>query len=77
MLFTNKEIDKKGGEGNGMQSLPDIQFSTPDRSDKGRCKVGMINPKTVKGAREAAEFIGIRYICDKEGMRGKVLAQKK
>lgn len=36
-----------------------------------RCKLGMINPRTIKGACEAARVMGISYICDKEGMRKK------
>jgi hypothetical protein len=31
----------------------------------------MINPRTIKGACEAARVMGISYICDKEGMRKK------
>lgn len=29
-----------------------------------RCKRGMINPKTRKGALEAASIMGVLYICD-------------
>ena len=38
-----------------------------------RCLHGMINPKTVKQAKDTADFMGITYICDKELMRTKLI----
>ena len=38
-----------------------------------RCKLGKINPKTVKGGIEAMRWCGIGYICDFDGMQYKVI----
>lgn len=39
----------------------------------GRCKRGMILPRTIKGALEAATFMGWGYICGKSPLKGKAM----
>lgn len=39
----------------------------------GRCKLGMINPRTFKAAKEASRIMGASYICDKNNMITKLL----
>lgn len=38
-----------------------------------RCIDGKINPKTIGDARNASSIMGIGYICDKNGMRYKLI----
>ena len=40
-----------------------------------RCKLGKINPRTIKGGIEAAKFMGIDYICALNVLRHKILVK--
>lgn len=41
-----------------------------------RCKLGKINPKTVKQAISAIKTMGsLSYVCNEDGMRDKALAR--
>jgi len=40
-----------------------------------RCVNGKINPPTLKGAVSAAIIMGPSYICDRDGMNGRVYAE--
>lgn len=39
----------------------------------GRCANGKVNPRTIKGAAEAARIMGISYICNIDKMKDKVI----
>lgn len=38
-----------------------------------RCKLGKINPKTIKGGLDAARLMGMGYICSKCSLYDKIL----
>jgi hypothetical protein len=38
----------------------------------GRCKMGMINPTTIKSAKSVAQIMGVSYICNVNGMRNNI-----
>ena len=42
-----------------------------------RCIFGKINPRTVKAAVSAAAIMGIDYICNREGMKDKIVILSK
>lgn len=37
-----------------------------------RCKLGKINPTTIKGGLEAVRFMGLSYICHLSPLRRKI-----
>ena len=38
-----------------------------------RCKMGKINPRTIKGGVDAARFMGISYICYFSPLKQKII----
>jgi len=38
-----------------------------------RCKLGKINPKSVKGGVDAAHIMGIDYICNLSELKSKIV----
>jgi len=39
----------------------------------GRCRLGKINPRTVKDAKSAAKLMGINYICNMNGIKDNMM----
>jgi len=39
-----------------------------------RCKLGKMNPRTIKGGIEAAKWMGLSYICLLSPLRAKIIA---
>lgn len=39
----------------------------------GRCRLGKINPRTVKDAKNAAKLMGVNYICNMNGIKDNMM----